>query len=59
MGLTTDSRLLEGLLLLLLNGGTLFNRLTVSASASKKHVGETVSDGRSDGDGTCRGSHLG
>lgn len=59
LGFTADSGLLEGLLLLLLNRRALFNGLTASASASEEHVGDTVSDGRSDGDGTCRGGHLG
>lgn len=44
LGFTANSRLLEGLLLLL-NGRTLFNGLAVSAPASKEHRGETVSDG--------------
>lgn len=59
LGLTADSGLLEGLLLLLLNGRTLFGWLAGSTSASEKHVRDTVSDGRSDGDGTCRSGHLG
>ena len=58
LGLTAESGLLEGLLLLL-NGWTLFGWLAVSTSTSEKHVGDAVSDGRSDGDGTCRGGHLG
>jgi len=58
LGFTTHSRLLEGLLLLL-NGRTLLNRLALPAPASEEHVGETVSDGRSDGDGTRCGGHLG
>ena len=44
LGFTTHSGLLEGLLLLL-NGRALFNGLTVPASASKEHRGETVSNG--------------
>jgi len=55
---TANSRLLEGLLLLL-NGRTLFDGLAVSAPASKEHGGETVSNGRTDGDGTRGGGHLG
>jgi len=59
LGLTADSRLLEALLLLLLlNGGGLFDRLAASPSP-EKHMGEAVSDGRPDGDGTGRGRHLG
>jgi len=59
LGLTADSRLLERLLLLLLNGRTLLDGLAVSTSTSEKHMGETMSDGRSDGDGPSRGGHLG
>ena len=57
LSFAAESGLLEGLLLLL-NRRTLFNGLTLSTSASEKHVGNTVSDGRSDGDGTRRGGHL-
>jgi hypothetical protein len=58
LDITADSGLLEGLLLLL-NGRALFNGLTVSASASEEHGGETMSDGRADGDRTRSGGHLG
>ena len=58
LGFTTNSRLLERLLLLL-NGRTLFDGLAVSAPASKEHRGETVSDGRTDGDGARGSGHLG
>ena len=56
---TAHSRLLEGLLLLLLNRRALFNGLALSTSPSEEHMGDTVPDGRSDGDGPCRGGHLG
>ena len=55
---TAHSRLLEGLLLLL-NRRALFNGLTIPASTSEEHGGETVSDGRTDGNGACGGGHLG
>lgn len=58
LSFTADSGLLEGLLLLL-NGRSLFDRLALSTTASEKHMGDAVSDGRTDGNGTRRSSHLG
>ena len=58
LSFTANSGLLEGLLLLL-NGRTLFDGLAVFASPSKEHGGETVANGRTNGDGTRSGGHLG
>jgi len=58
LGFTANSGLLE-CLLLLLDRRTLFNGLAMSTSASEEHTGDAVPNGRSDGDGTRRGGHLG